>query len=61
MWTWLLNSPSVQARSYSVRLLLRRSDTYFVTCPSFHSIGQTDYELVRVNLRLVSRPSLAGN
>ena len=39
---------------------VRRADTDFVTCPTFHFIGQTDDILVRVSLWLVNRPSLAG-
>ena len=37
-----------------------RTDSDFVTCPTFHWIGQTDHKLVRVNLQFVNWPSLAG-
>ena len=59
-WTWLGDSLSGQIRSYLNRVLVRRADSDFVTCPTFHWIGQTDHKLVRVSLRLVNRPSLAG-
>ena len=39
---------------------VRRADSDFVTCPTFHWIGETDHKLVRVSLQLVNRPSLAG-
>ena len=41
-------------------MLFRRADSDFVTCPTFHWIGQTDPKLVRASLQLANRPSLAG-
>ena len=61
MWTWLDSSPSVHAKSYLDRVLVRRADTNFVTCPMFYYVAQTDHRLVRVSLRLANRPSLAGH
>ena len=60
MWTWLDSSPSAKVGSYLDRVLDRRADIDFVTCPTFHLIAWTDHKLVRVSLRLVNRPSLAG-
>ena len=57
MWTWLDSSLSVYARSYLDRVLVRRADNDFVTCPTFHYVAQIDYGLVRVSLRIVDRPS----
>ena len=60
MWTWLDSSPSAKVGSYLDRVLVRRADIDFVSCPTFHLIAWTDHKLVRVSLRLVNRPSLAG-
>ena len=60
MWTWLERSPSAKVGSYLDRVLVRRADIDFVSCPTFHLIAWTDHKLVRVSLRLVNRPSLAG-
>ena len=57
---WLDSSPSVRARSYLDRVLVRRADTDVVTCPTFHCVAQTDHRLVRIGLQLAARPSLAG-
>ena len=46
--------------SYLDRVLVRRADIDFVSCPSFHLIAWTDHKLVRVSLRLANRPRLAG-
>ena len=59
-WTWLDSSPSAKAGSYLDRVLARRADIDFVSCPTFHLIAWTDHKLVRVSLRLANRPSLAG-
>ena len=42
-------------------LLVRRANSDFVTCPTFHYEAQTDHWLVRVSLQLADRPSLTGN
>ena len=60
MLTWLDSSPSAKVDSYLDRVLVRRADSDFVSCPTFHLIGLTDHKLVRVSLRLANRPSLAG-
>ena len=60
MWTWLDSSPSAKVGSYLDRVLVRRADIDFVSCPTFHLIAWTDHKLVRVSLRLANRPSLAG-
>ena len=60
MWTWLDNSHSVRVRSYLERVLVRKADTDFVTCPTFHYVAQTDHRLVKVSVQLANRPSLAG-
>ena len=60
MWTWLDSSPSAKVGSYLDRVLVRRGDIDFVSCPTFHLIAWTDHKLVRVSLRLANRPSLAG-
>ena len=39
---------------------MRRTNSDFVSCSTFHLIGWTDYKLVRASLRLANRPSLAG-
>ena len=60
MWTWLDSSPSAKVGSYSDRVLVRRADIDFVSCPTFHLVAWTDYKLVSVSLRLANRPSLPG-
>ena len=60
MWTWLDSSPSAKVGSYLDRVLVRRADLDFVSCPTFHLIVWTDHKLVRVSLQLANRPSLAG-
>ena len=60
MWTWLHISPSAKVGSYLDRVLVRRADIDFVSCPTFHLIAWTDPNLVRVSLLLANRPSLAG-
>ena len=60
MWTWLDSSPSAKVGSYLDRVLVRRADIDFVSCPTFHLIAWTDHKLVRVSLRLANRPSVAG-
>ena len=39
MWTWLDTSPSAKVGSYLDRVLVRRADIDFVSCPTFHLIG----------------------
>ena len=53
MWTWLDRSSSAKVGSYLDRVLVRRADIGFVSCPTFHLIAWTDHKLVRVSLRLV--------
>ena len=60
MWTWLDSSPSAKIGSYLNRVLVRRADIDFVSCPTFHLIAWTDHKLVRVSLRLANKPSLAS-
>ena len=60
MWTWLDRSPTAKVGSYVDRVLVRRADIDFVSCPTFHLIAWTDHKLIRVSLRLANRPSLAG-
>ena len=60
MWTWLDSSPSAKVDSYLDRMLVRRADIDFVSCPTFHLIAWTDHKLVRVGLWLANRPSLAS-
>ena len=60
MWMWLGDSLSGQVWSYLDRVFVRRVNSDFVTCPTFHWIGQTDPKLVRVSLQLAKSPSLAG-
>ena len=36
MWTWLDSSPSAKLGSYLDRVLVRRADIDFVSCPTFH-------------------------
>ena len=51
MWTWLDSSPSAKVGSYLDRVLVRRADIDFVSCPTFYLIAWTDHKLVRVSLR----------
>ena len=60
MWTWMGNLPAGQVRTYLDRVLVRRADADFVSCPTFHWLGMTDHRLVRVSLQLADRPSLAS-
>ena len=60
MWTWLDSSPSAKEGSYLDRVLVRRADSDFVSCPTFHLIAWTDHKLFRVSLQLANRPSLAS-
>ena len=52
MWTWQDSSPSAKVGSYLDRVLVRRADIDFVSCPTFHLIAWTDHRLVRASLRL---------
>ena len=56
MWTWLDSSPSAKVGSYLDRVLVKRADIDFVSCPTFHLIARTDHKLVKVSLR----PSLVA-
>ena len=61
MWTWAHKSPSVPDRSYLDRVLVRRADVDFISCPTFHgNRDYTDHRLVRARINLTDRPSLAG-
>ena len=60
MWTWLNSSPTANVATYLHRVFVRRADSHFVSCPTFHLITWTDHKFVRVSLRLANRPSLAG-
>ena len=60
MWTWLDSSPFAKVGSYLDRVLVRRADSDFVSCLTFHLIAWTDHKLIRVSLRLANRPSLTG-
>ena len=60
MWTWLNSSPSAKVGSYLDRVLMRRADCNFISCPTLHLIAWTDLKLFRVGLRLANRPSLAS-
>ena len=51
MWTWLDSSLPAKVVSYLDRVLVRRADSDFVSCPTFHLIAWTDHKLVRVSLR----------
>ena len=46
--------------SYLDRVLVRRADSDFVSCPTFHLVAWTDHKLVSVSLWLANTPSLAG-
>ena len=39
MWTWLDSSPSTKVGSNLDRVLVRRADSDFVSCPTFHLIA----------------------
>ena len=58
IWTWLDSSPSIRIKSYLDSV--RRADTDFVTCPTFHYVEQINHRLVRVSVWLANRPSLTG-
>ena len=59
-WMWLDSSPSAWVGSYLDRVLVRRADCDFISCPTFHLIGLTDHKLVMVSLHLANRPCLTG-
>ena len=61
MWKWLHSSSSAKVGSNLNRVLVRRADIDFVSCPTFHLIAWTDHKLVRGSLRLANRSSLAGH
>ena len=46
MLTPLDSSPYVHARSYLDRVLVRRADTNFAACPTFHYVAWTDDKLL---------------
>ena len=60
MWTWLDSALSAKVGFYLDRMLVRRADHDFDSCPSFHLIALNNHKLVRVSLWLVNRPSLAS-
>ena len=39
MWTWQDSSPTAKVSSYLDKVLMRRADSDFVSCPTFHLIG----------------------
>ena len=57
---FLLVSPSAKVGSYLDRVLVRRADSDFISCPTFHLRAWTDHKLLRVSLWLANRPSLAA-
>ena len=59
MWMWLHRSPSGKVSSNLDRVLVRRADSDFINCPTFHLIARNDHKLDRVSLRLANRPSLS--
>ena len=60
MWTWANSSSSNPVRSYLDRVLVRRADVDFVSCPVFHLYSKSDHKLLTVTLRLGDRPRLAA-
>ena len=57
MWTWLDSLPSIYASSYLDSVLVKRADTDFVICSTFHYIIQ--HKHVSGYLRLPYRLSLS--
>ena len=43
---------SAKVGTYLDRVLVRRADIDFVSCPTFHLIAWTDHKLVSVSLRV---------
>ena len=60
MWTRLDSLPTAKVGSYLDRVLVRRADSDFVSCPTFHLIAWTDHKLIRASQRLANRPTLVG-
>ena len=59
-WTWTnFSSSSVTNRSYLDRMLVRRADLDFLSCPEFKYLGRSDHKLVMARLRLSDRPKMA--
>ena len=59
MWTWHPVVPS-HPSTYLDRMLVRRGDVDFLSCPTFHLLGHSDHKLVMARLNLSARPKLAG-
>ena len=60
MGTCLDSSSSAKIGTYLDRVLARRADSDFISCPTFRLIAWTDHKLVRVSLQFANRPRLAG-
>ena len=59
-WTWTnFSSSSVTNRAYLDRMLVRRADLDFLSCPEFKYLGRSDHKLVMARLRLSDRPKMA--
>ena len=58
MWTYTRSSPFIQ--TYLDRVLVRRADVDFVSCPTFHWWEHSDHKLVVTRLSARDRPKLAG-
>ena len=57
---WQDRLPSAKGGTYLDRVLVRRADSDFVSCPTFHLIAWTDHKPVSVSLQYANRPSLTG-
>ena len=60
MWTWSHPGPSVQLQSYLDRMLVRRVEVDFFSCPKFHWLGYTDHKMLTIRMQLGDRPRSAS-
>ena len=62
MWTWTNSAPSVNTLKFSYidRMLVRRADSDFLTCPEFNDLGHADHKFGLARLLLGTKASLAN-
>ena len=61
MWTWTPSSLSGPVKSYLDRLLVRRVDVDFISCPTFHWLGHSDHKLLLARMQLGDRARRASH
>ena len=61
MWMWTCKLHSISRRFYLYRVIFRRADKNFVSCPMFRWVRLTNHKMVVVSLLLINMPRLTEN